>query len=601
MAINHQDASIFDASASPQPQPLTKRDVRRNRIMEKLQAMVDGFATNQNQHYRAQLQGVQVDMTLVLRAEPYAEGALPDSHEEIRELVEAVMQSDASGNGGVTLPDDENVKTDFWATAGKRYGEFAREVNDAIEKRDADLTLLHNNHEAALQELDRLHQQRLRQAEEEHRELSNTIRQRLIGTLNKKRQQLLRDKDQLDISDSNAMLLHPNHFSINNNRASPSHNGLGVNKRTRHLRHHRGASPAPAGADSESSKRKRKLGAEDDNGNESPIPNFGGRSPFKEAKSTREYAQFEAPAYSLERLFTEKELALATDLAKKATYKYFYQKEQEPSSNGNGTAVPSLDGEVVESGEGQADETMADANGTNTPPPSEPPAAVGMERQTSHQVLTRGGAKANPLAALSDLANAAAAASSTEPVVRKNPFTPEQPSFHATSRAEKSGAPQPPPVSSLDMENDFNMMRDAGADHYLPDQDGDVEMDTLAADEAKELRRRLLDQALGVSGVQAPYRLPQLEPGPGAMIGRGVDREPRTGFAPVQPVVVRIESRLKNNATEAAAHAAGGAMAAALNNRLGAEPMSRTTSAGGFSEMGEPAAPRGRGGRGRLV
>ncbi|KAM3425454.1 hypothetical protein BST61_g7400 [Cercospora zeina] len=600
MAINHRDASIFDGSASPQPQPLTKRDVRRNRIMERLQAMVDGFATNQNQHYRAQLQGVQVDMTLVLRAEPYVDGALPDSHEEIRELVETVMQSDASGNGGVTLPDDESVKTDFWATAGKRYGEFAREVNDAIEKRDADLTLLHNNHDAALQELDRLHQQRLRQAEEEHRELSNTIRQRLIGTLNKKRQQLLRDKDQLDISDSNAMLLHPNHFSINNNPASPSHNGLGVNKRTRHLRHHRGASPAPTGADNESGKRKRKLGAEDDNGNESPIPNFGGRSPFKEAKSTREYAQFEAPAYSLERLFTEKELALATDLAKKATYKYFYQKEQEPSSNGNGTAVPSLDGEVAESGDAQPDETMADANGANTPPPSEPPAAVGMERQTSHQVLTRGGAKANPLAALSDLANAAAAASSTEPVVRRNPFTPEQPSFHATTRAEKSGAPQPPPVSSLDMENDFNMMREAGADHYPPDQDGDVEMDTIAADEAKELRRRLLDQALGVSGVQAPYRLPQLEPGPGAVLGRGVDREARSGFAPLQPVVVRIESRLKNNAAEAAASTAG-AMAVALTNRLAAEPMSRTTSAGGFSELGEPATSRGRGGRGRLV
>lgn len=452
-----------------------------------------------------------------------------------------------------------------------------------------------------MQELDRVHAQRLRQAEEEHRELSNTIRQRLVGTLNKKRQQLLRDKDQLDISDSNAMLLHPNHFSIGNNPASPSQNGVGVNKRTRHLRHHRGASPAPPGAEGENGKRKRKLG-EDDNGNESPIPNFGGRSPFKEAKSSREYAQFEAPAYSLERLFTEKELALATDLAKKATYKYFYQKEQESSSNGNGTAVASIDGETTaENGDVPADEAMADANGTNTPPPSEPPAAVGMERQTSHQVLTRGGAKANPLAALSDLANAAAAASSTEPVVRRNPFTPEQPSFHATTRAEKSGAPAPPPVSNLDMENDFNMMRDAGADYHAADPDGDIEMDQMAADEAKDLRRRLLDQALGVSGVQAPYRLPQLEPGPGALIGRGVDREPRTGFAPVQPVIVRIESRLKTAAADVISNASGGAMAAALAGRLGAEPMSRTTSAGGVSELGEPSTSRGRGGRGRLV
>lgn len=475
-----------------------------------------------------------------------------------------------------------------------------REKGDHLIKLSAQ-----NNYDAALQELDRLHQQRLRQAEEEHRELSNTIRQRLIATLNKKRQQLLRDKDQIDISDSNAMLLHPNHFSIGNNVASPSQNGVGVGKRTRYLRHHRAASPGPAGTEAENGKRKRKLGqAEDDTGNESPIPNYGGRSPFKEAKGTREYAQFEAPAYSLERLFTEKELALATDLAKKATYKYFYQKEQEPSSNSNGTAVPSVDGEVVEPGDAQGDEAMAGAHGTNTPPPSEPPAAVGMERQASHQVLTRGGAKANPLAALSDLANAAAAASSTEPVIRRNPFTPEQPSFHATSRAEKSGAPAPAPVSNLDMENDFQMMHDAGADYHTADPDGDVEMDhQLAADEAKDLRRRLLDQALGVAGVQAPYRLPQLEPGPGALIGRGVDREPRTGFAPVQPVVVRIESRLKttNPSTDITNGASGGSMAAALSGRLGAEPMSRTTSAGGTSELGEPSTSRGRGGRGRLV
>lgn len=112
--------------------------------MERLQAMVDGFSANQNQHYRAQLQGVQVDMTLVLRADPYSTDVpLGDSHEDIRELVESVVQSDAQGNGGITLPEDENIKTDFWATAGRRYGEFAREVNDAIERRDADLTLLH--------------------------------------------------------------------------------------------------------------------------------------------------------------------------------------------------------------------------------------------------------------------------------------------------------------------------------------------------------------------------------------------------------------------------------------------------------------------------
>lgn len=390
------------------------------------------------------------------------------------------------------------------------------------------------------------------------------------------------------------MLLHPNHFSIGNNPGSPSQNGAGINKRTRHLRHHRGASPAPGGADvGEASKRKRKLGQmEDDQGNESPLPHLaGGRSPFKDARGQREYAQFDAPAYSIERLFTEKELAMATDTARVATWKYFHQpkEQQEQSSNGNGTAVPSLDGEVVESAEVvPADEQMTDApanGGTDTPPPSEPPA---MERSASHQVLTRGGARNNPLAALDQLA--AAAASSTSPIVKRHPFVPVAPGhphIHATMRSEKLGAPAPPPVPNMDIESDFNMIRDAGAD-----MDEHASMDPDGAQRARDLRQQLYHQALdNGSGVQAPYRLPQLETGPGALIGKGVDREPRTGFAPLLPAVAHIQSRSHVTGTVPA----GTSMAAALSGRLGGEPMSRTTSAGGASEIGEGR----RGGRGR--
>ncbi|CAK3763599.1 Hypothetical predicted protein [Lecanosticta acicola] len=598
MAIARQ-TSPFDHSPSPQPQPLTKRDVRRNRIMEKLQGMVNSFSANQHNHYRAQLQGVQVDMTLVLRADPYRDGPLDDGHDEIQALAEDVMAGDANGNGGVSLPNDEAARQDYWSIAGKRYSEFVRNINDAIEERDADLAQLNHNYKSSMKELDDLYQQRLHQAEEEHKALTNTIRSRLISNLNKKKTQLLRDKEQLDISDSNAMLLHPNHFSIRNNPGSPSQNGAGISKRTRHLRHNRGASPAPAGAEAgEGGKRKRKLAQmEDDQGNESPLPHLaGGRSPFKDARGQREYAQFEAPAYSIERLFTEKELAMATDTARVATWKYFHQpkEQQEQSSNGNGTAVPSLDGEVVESAEVvPADEQMTDAtapvNGADTPPPSEPSAAApGMERSASHQVLTRGGARNNPLAALDQLA--AAAASSTSPVVKRHPFVPVAPGhphIHATMRSEKMGAPAPPPVGNLDIESDFNMIRDAGAD-----ADEHASIDPEGAQKARDLRRDLYHQALDSgSGVQAPYRLPQLETGPGALLGRGVDREPRTGFAPVLPVVAHIQSRSHVTGTVPA----GISMAAALSGRLGGEPMSRTTSAGGASETGEGRRGRGRG------
>jgi len=136
MAIANRPTSPFDPSLSPHPQPaLTKRDVRRNRIMERLQGMIDSFQSNQHQHYRAQLQAVQVDMTLVLRADPYRDGPLEDGGEDIRELVDGII-----GGQGVG---DEAAQRDFLALAGKRYGEFVREANDAMEQRDASLVALY--------------------------------------------------------------------------------------------------------------------------------------------------------------------------------------------------------------------------------------------------------------------------------------------------------------------------------------------------------------------------------------------------------------------------------------------------------------------------
>jgi hypothetical protein len=467
----------------------------------------------------------------------------------------------------------------------------------------------------------------MHQAEEEHKALASQIRQRLITTISKRRQQLLRDKEQLDIADNNAMLLNPNQFSINN----PGSPGGGQNRKTRHLRHR---AISPSGGD-ENGKRKRKMPAMDDDGNESPAPGFrslpppdslgGGRSPFKDAKDKSIYAQFEAPAYSLERLFTDKELALATNTAQNATYKYFYQppQQQDSGSNTNATAEPSVDNEARDNAlaaDGDdAGPFGAAGDAVNTPPAGAPE----MERTSSHQVLTRGGARANPLAALSDLATAAAAASGTTAIIptRDNPFAPVVPNYHAVTRSEKSGAPAPAAVNNLDAENDFELMRRAGSNFPTStraDDGGDVEMGEAGEQPVNgtEVRNALLDQALGSSlGTSQPYRLPLLETGP-ALIGRGVDRVPHTGFAPVASV---LEQRLRAQAAAAAAASSappgsasapavggGGSMASAVRGqvRVGAEPMSRTTSAAG-SEMGEGPGPgpgtgkRGR--QGRLV
>lgn len=614
-------ASPIEQSPSPAPQPPTKRDVRRNRIMDKLQSMIDGFSSNQHAHYRAQLQALQVDMTLVLRADPYPSGGgewtgvLEDRGDEIKSLVEQT---------GASLPNDEAAQKDFQALAGSWYREFAREVNDCIEKRDAELTALHvsispflpckqclnkflcsrsnlqNHYTASVAELERLTQFKLRQAEEEHKALTSTIRSRLVQTISRKRQQLLRDKEQLDIADSNALLLHPNHFSINNPGSPPN----GLNRKTRHLRHRQG-SPNPGDLEG-NGKKKRKAAALEEDGNESPAPNMrpqhtealGSRSPFREAREKNVYTQYEAPAYSLERIFTEKELAMATDTAKIATWRYFNQpqehQQQEQESNGVVTAVPSITDEIMEGAEEEdvvvVAPTTEDADGT--PPPSEA-AAPEMERSFSHQVLTRGGARANPLAALNDLAAVAtserAAAGGMGLTTSKDPFAPVVPSYHAVTRSEKSGAPAPSGVSHLDMDNDFAMMRQTASRNAAASNDPE-ELPTASAhvnDEDEEtaarMRRELLDQALGESGVSQPYRLPLLETGP-ALIGKGVERIPGTGFAPV----LSFEQKIRQQVAPPPP-GAGGAMAAALHGKGlgGGEPMSRTTSAGGVSEMGE--------------
>lgn len=127
-------------SPSPAPQPtMTKRDVRRNRLAERLQSMIDGFNANQQQHYRAQLQAVQVDMNLILRADPYDGVPLEDGGEEIRALVEGMGAGLGRGGDG----EEEAAQRDYWAMAGNRYRTFVREANDAVERRDADLTALH--------------------------------------------------------------------------------------------------------------------------------------------------------------------------------------------------------------------------------------------------------------------------------------------------------------------------------------------------------------------------------------------------------------------------------------------------------------------------
>jgi len=127
-------ASPLAMSQSPPVQPLTKRDKRRNNITDKLQDMISSFTQDQHQYYRAQLQAIQVDMTLILKSDPYENMPLDDSPSAIEGLINSLT-------GGV-IPGDKAAKDDYLALAGKRYYEYCQKINKAQEQRDADLTAL---------------------------------------------------------------------------------------------------------------------------------------------------------------------------------------------------------------------------------------------------------------------------------------------------------------------------------------------------------------------------------------------------------------------------------------------------------------------------
>lgn len=151
--------------------------------------------------------------------------------------------------------------------------------------------------------------------------MTSTLRERLVQSLNHKRQRLMKEKEQLDIADTNALLLHPSQFSITN----PASPGNGHTNRKTRLTRHRGEQDdygSGYGADI-GSRRKRKL-MEDDTG--SPSRN-GILTPADRVRGT--LAHQTAPLYSISSLFTDKELNFQSHQAQIAARHFFSTSHKE--------------------------------------------------------------------------------------------------------------------------------------------------------------------------------------------------------------------------------------------------------------------------------
>lgn len=103
-------------------------------LADKLSDMIASFSEHRDAHYRAQAAAIQADMSLIMKADPYANKPLEDSGSEAVELSNAL-----TGGHTPTVP---SAPGDYTAQLGRYYSQFVDSVNDALEDRDIGLTML---------------------------------------------------------------------------------------------------------------------------------------------------------------------------------------------------------------------------------------------------------------------------------------------------------------------------------------------------------------------------------------------------------------------------------------------------------------------------
>ncbi|KKK21730.1 hypothetical protein P175DRAFT_0508463 [Aspergillus ochraceoroseus IBT 24754] len=399
--------------------PLSKRDKRRSALQERLHDLTASFSQNRDTQFRQQLHALQCDMTLINNADPYNPGPIPDSAEEIAQLIENTV------GGG-------KFAKEMASLAGMWYARFLQEVNQVKSDKDADLAMLVHRHNNNLERFQREYAFRAHFAEEEYNHLSSTLRERLVQTLSGKRARLMREKEQLDIADTNALLLHPNQFSITN-PASPG--GLHGNRKTRHTRHRVDLDEFGNGIMSDHFNKRKRKAPEDEVG--SPVRDGAFSLPAERAKAQIAQQQH-APTYSINSLFTEKELGAHANQAHIATVHFFStsKRADQPSgaaTNGNNTDADEASG---------LDGTGAEDNGT---PATDMARTASQNFHATRSTRTHGNHALNALAELSD-----------KPAVRPNLPYNILANYHA--RPSNNGAPPLPPLMNEEVDDDWARM-----------------------------------------------------------------------------------------------------------------------------------------------
>ncbi|KAH7040158.1 Sds3-like-domain-containing protein [Microdochium trichocladiopsis] len=351
-------AAAKPAARQQSPPAPSKRDKKRQLLNERLTLLDDQFSRDRDRHYREELQKIQIDVSLVGRVDPYADRPLDAIERSYREL----SQQTSSNGANRSLLD----------MAGPSFQEWVHEIEDLVEHRDYELVTQKHEYDRKSSEAANEHAYRIEVARREHKALSATLRDRLINSITSKKYRLGKEKEALDISDSSALLLHPNQFSLTN----PASPGGPHGKRNTRLR--REMEDLPGFSDNKKRKRNGGGGGDEDG---SPAPtrrplDATNTTPLWQGERLRGLRKESGPIYSIDKLFTDKELAMTYNTAALAAHKHLLVRR-----DNNGNILPSPDDSENGNGDG-ADE-----------PEDEFAAATMMERQPSHTTRSTRGAQ----------------------------------------------------------------------------------------------------------------------------------------------------------------------------------------------------------------
>jgi len=113
---------------SPAPASQSKRDRKRQALIERLSSMTDKFHRERDMTYRDQLQKIQFDINLVQRFDPY--------DPKVLEVISELQKEHTNTQGPPVNAEDARSLLDM---AGIRFSDFVDEVEDLVEIRDFQL------------------------------------------------------------------------------------------------------------------------------------------------------------------------------------------------------------------------------------------------------------------------------------------------------------------------------------------------------------------------------------------------------------------------------------------------------------------------------